>query len=144
MLKLPTRSALSLTAWANLLSTLVGIPLTWIVLLIVQGVFGLTMGTAFPGWPSNLLRVILFPAWFPPGANRQTPWLIPAAALALCVPFFLMSVSWEGGFMRDSLRDRTPQDDRRWAWRAHLLTYGLIVAGLVVVVFLAARPADSK
>lgn len=85
------------SAVANLFSTLVGIPLTWVVLVLVQALSG---GDSYqgPGW----LAITWQAPWLLPN-ERELGWMIPAAALVLCVPFFLASVAIEGTVLKRRL-----------------------------------------
>ena len=55
-------------------------------------------------------------------------WMIPVAALVLCVPFFFMSVFVEAFIARRLLASHAPAHVRSWSWRANLASYGAIVA----------------
>jgi hypothetical protein len=85
------------TAVANLVSTIVGIPLTWLVLAPCQMVIGLAVYRipAMQNWDGPMARVIsvvLSAAWLPPFQIEASPWIVPLAALVLLVPFFFVSV----------------------------------------------------
>lgn len=71
---------------ANALSTLVGVPLTWLALVVIQLITG--GGTPHGvGWHS----VIWQAPWLIPH-EEDLHWMIPAAGLVLTVPFWLVSV----------------------------------------------------
>jgi len=75
----------------NGVSTLVGIPLTWLALLALQLVSG--GGGAYgpaSGW-HRLLEVTLQAPWLIP-CEQDLPWMIPSGTLVLLLPFF--AVSW--------------------------------------------------
>jgi hypothetical protein len=130
VLRVPWQRALEVSAAANGLSTLVGIPLAWIVTFTM---------TAIPAYAADsLLRPeIAFyfatPAavtWLPP-ISKTTAWMIPAALAFLCIPFLLASVWIEASVARKMLPDAEVSVIRCWAWRANLASYGAIVLCLV-------------
>jgi hypothetical protein len=95
--KFPFRQAVSAQITANCISTLIGIPITWLVIVLFEM-------TAFE-WSSHLLpeRVvsILSPlagaAWLAP---ERTLWVTGIAIAVLTLMFYLMSVVTEGFVVR--------------------------------------------
>lgn len=86
--------ALKATAIANLASTLVGIPITWFALVILQ------MSTGGGGAHGIGLRAVTWQApWLIP-YEKDLPWMIPCAALFLNIPFFIASVFIEARVVR--------------------------------------------
>lgn len=80
----------------NLYSTLFGIPLTWIILVVIQVITGGDRGIYNIG---ILLRNILSVTWQAPWLmpSNDLHWQIPAAALFLLIPFFLLHGLWKLG-----------------------------------------------
>jgi hypothetical protein len=113
---------------ANILSTAVGVPLSWAVLVIAATVLG-GLVSVLPGGFDSPLRWVLAPffvAWLGPGVERHA-WWIPLAFLGLQLPFFAVSVwlerrivAWFGRWPREAVA--------RWSWEANILSYSLIVA----------------
>ncbi len=128
--------SLRVSAIANLVSTVAGVPLTWIVLTV--GELGLTgLGSAFAPrghlYPHMLIgevgeRMVFFfvtSPWLYPDENALY-WMVPAAALLLLVPFFFASVWIEYRVARRMLgRDQAPRI-LAWAWRANMVSYILL------------------
>lgn len=128
LLVLPFLQSAKLSFFANAWSTLVGIPLTWLALVLVEVAAGAASSylQPKPGHASLLLSPIFAP-WLGPGARS---WHVFAAAAFLCVPFMLVSIRVE----RWSAAKRIPHEDaRRWAYIANLATYLPIVAILVAL-----------
>jgi hypothetical protein len=96
---------------ANLASTVVGVPITWIALVLLQMVSG--GGSAYGlDTPSHKLLAVTWQApWLIP-YEGDLFWMIPAASLVLLVPFFFTSYfveklvvfRLENGISRDLLR----------------------------------------
>ena len=121
------------TAAANLVSTIVGIPLTWLALVACE------MAVPEIHWHGPVARVIGFvftAAWLPPSGTPSSS--IPLAALVLLVPFFFVSVWSEWLVMKNMLpvsaAEVAPEGEvsKRQLWRAvrdaNFLSYGFLVA----------------
>lgn len=130
ILKTGWKRNLIMVSVANAFSTLLGIPVTWILLVLCQmfsgggGAYGL--GTN----ETRLLAVTLQSPWLIP-YEADLNWMIPAATAVLCVPFFFMSVFVEEISARRFVEKEDRALLRRWAWQANGITYGCIVIGLV-------------
>ena len=92
-----TRDALRLNAASNVVSTLVGVPIAWGVMLLLQlGAVALLISTGVAErWtnPGPLAQAIFFlfaSAWVETPENGSIG-VIPAATLVLLVPFFFAS-----------------------------------------------------
>jgi hypothetical protein len=90
--------AMKSNAVSNLVSTLVGIPLAWAIMLGLQfGAIASVEKSHFLDSNSPLAIVVallLNSAWIPP-AEGSNVWWIPAAILVLLVPFFFASYGIE-------------------------------------------------
>jgi hypothetical protein len=115
-----------MAASANLVSTLVGIPVTWGILVFLQLITGAGAGWGLETPLQKVLAVTVQSPWLIP-YEGDLDWMVPAAAAVLCVPFFFMSVWCENvvarGLVEKSLRPNVWQ----WAWLANSLSYGLIL-----------------
>jgi tetratricopeptide (TPR) repeat protein len=128
--------SLKVSAIANLVSTVAGVPLTWILLAVVE--MALTYlggalaphGRPYPPLPlgeagEQALALIVTSPWLNPDESRLY-WMMPAAALLLCVPFFFASVWIEYRVARRMMgRDQAPRV-LGWAWRANVTSYVLL------------------
>ena len=112
--------ALGAVLIANLASTLVGVPLTWIVLVIVQIVTGggVDRGVGFHAvtWQAP---------WLIPH-DDHLHWMIPAAGLTLIVPFFLVSAWSESLIVRAMWRTDDRRKIRMAVWSANAISYTLL------------------
>jgi hypothetical protein len=137
-LNLPMGRALAAQATANCVSTLVGIPVTWVLLALGQMLL-----TQWSGWdrvPRPLLLLLSFvlgAPWLGPGAE-QIAWLVPLAVVMLTVPFYAMSVVSEGFVVGQFFRHLPYAVIRRWTVRANAISYTILVA-LVLVGWLTPR-----
>ena len=124
-LGLASPSAFKTTTISNLVSTIVGIPLTWILLVLIQmlagggGAYGLdtTLG--------KVLSVTLQAAWLIP-YESDLHWMIPVAGLVLLVPFFFASWWSEYFVTKKMLKDHSAQRVKIAVRNANILTYVLL------------------
>lgn len=106
---------------ANLVSTLVGVPATWFVLVVIQ------MSAGGGGYLRNpVAEVTLQSPWLIPDRYNMD-WKVPAAAAALCPIFYVLSAWSELMVLRPSLKRLEIQHATRAVWMANALTYGLIL-----------------
>ncbi len=115
---------------ANVASTIVGIPVTWIGLVVLEMVCG---GGRVYGLETNFTRIL--------AVTLQSPWLVPypddvewmklAAAAVLCVPFFFMSVAVEYSCGKRYVAAEKHALVLRWSWIGNGITYGIIIAWLL-------------
>lgn len=130
---LKTRAALlaKSTAIANVVSTIIGIPLTWVALVILELVTdgGSAYGLTTP--LQKFLAVTWQAPWLIP-YERELYWMIPAASLALLVPFFFASYFIEASLVA-RLERRFPVSQVRAAvFRANVASYiGLAIFNIV-------------
>lgn len=127
LFSVPWRSALMLSGEANLYSTLAGIPGAWLALFVLEAIAG-GLASLLPdaqqaSWGAYLLAPFMAP-WFAIWGPEDA-WLVPAAAMWLCVAFFFVSV-WLERRVLSSRPYLASVAVRRWSWEANLLSYGMI------------------
>lgn len=117
---------------ANVLSTLVGVPLAWLAMFVLELAvmlpFGLVAETsewqsAGPVW--EILGFLLSVAWLPP-AEDYLHWMVPAAVALLLVPCFFLSVLLERSSCLRSWPAAEPARVRRGVFAANLASYALL------------------
>lgn len=122
--------------YANFLSTLFGIPITWFVMLVIQicipgggGTFPELSGTIWP----YVLGVTVQAAWLIPYGS-QFYWMVPVAFIVLLIPFFFASYWIEGNFIAARLGKgfESKQALRKAAFKANMFSYGML---LLVAIF---------
>jgi hypothetical protein len=103
----PFKASLISNAAANLVSTLVGIPLTWALLVFVEmaavpllvPVVDSQAGKLGPAVVQSLL-VALYSPWLAPFDDSTLRWAMPVAILILLAPFFWVSYRVERRVIR--------------------------------------------
>jgi len=128
-----TRQQLWPVAKANLLSTLVGIPIAWLAMLALEaGAAGLVFGLL----PASVgeapaVRYLLFPfmaAWIVGSSKLE----FQVAFLVLALPFCAVSVFIEHRSLRGPIREELRPVLRRAVRRANVLTYALLCLAVTV------------
>ena len=124
-MRLTGKAAGKASAIANLVSTLVGIPLTWLGLVAGQLITGGDTAHGLGTLPDKLLAVTWQAPWLIP-YESELGWMIPAAGLMLLGPFFLVSWWTEYLVARRMLVDIEARLLKKAVRNANLLTYGLL------------------
>ena len=125
-LKLPFRQMLWPITKANLISTLVGVPVAWLVMLTPLMVvsFGFSLLPTSSTIPS-FVEYLLLPftaAWI----TGTSSWQIYFAFVVLTVPFCIVSIFLEEGVLRKLLSDRDHSTIHSLTVRANVWSYALL------------------
>lgn len=126
-------ASLRLVVWpvakANLISTLVGVPVAWAAMLLLEfliaGGIVRALPTAITEAPS--FQYVLLPfaaAW----VGGSSPWEVYAAFVVLAVPFCLVSVYIERRYLSAGFPGELASQVREAVRVGNVLTYGLLVA----------------
>ena len=116
-------------AAANVVSTLIGVPLAWLVMLALQFAIALPVLSAADKWHWNLeapvfqvMGFILNSAWVG-DEGESMMWVIPAATALLLIPCFYLSVWIESRVCFRTWKNSDPGVIRRGIYRANLASY---------------------
>lgn len=121
------------SAAANAVSTIVGIPVAWILLVVVQMVTGGGYARGLMTAGQRVYAVTVQSPWLIPYEQNEMRWMVPTAGLVLCIPFFFASVVCEYLVMK-KLNPGKEAAVKRWAWSANAISYGIIAVLLVGLV----------
>jgi hypothetical protein len=131
-LKLLFGRSLKVMGIANIESTLIGIPITWGVWVIVEMILGYMSYRVFenfhislPESVSLLFALTVGAAWLGP-VESYLYWMVPAASLVLLIPFFYVSWLFERHRAKRLLKEYGPADIYRATFIANLYSYGLL------------------
>jgi hypothetical protein len=117
---------------ANLFSTLLGIPITWFALALIELLaFGSARGFETP--LQKLYAVTVQSPWLMP-YGEQSPWIVPVAAAVLSIPMYVMSVLTEYIITRFFFRSAPRKRILRWQLIGNACSYVFLI-GLLVIVF---------
>lgn len=129
----------------NAVSTLVGIPITWAFLAFTQATNG--GGTSWPlRTPLDRVAAVTLQApWLIP-REKGLGWMIPAASLALLIPFYVASVFVENWLLERRWK-RAYGEGRRFGAvaLANLASYTLLACfyGVMLCIGIMYREAES-
>jgi hypothetical protein len=119
---------------SNLVSTLIGIPLTWLILVVIQMFTGGGRAYGIDTLIGRIIAVTWQAPWLIP-YESDLGWMIPAAGIVLLVPFFFVSCWIEYIISRRVLRESDAKAVKIAVRGANLLTYGLMSLCLFIWLF---------
>lgn len=128
LMAIPLRRALLSTLVGNAVSSIVGIPLTWVILAALEltccgNAFGLST------FGSRVYAVTVQAPWLIP-YEKDFSWMIPAALVAMAVPCFIASVLIEAPINR--LFFKSVPTRALWRATAFSNAYSYLLLGLLV------------
>ena len=124
---------------ANVASTFLGVPATWVVLVILQMSIGGGGGMPLATTSDRLIASIVQSPWIVP-YRYDIHWLMPAAGLVLTAPFLVASVFIEHWVISKLLCNKATKSampSRTIAWRANLVSYGFVGIFWVIALYSA-------
>lgn len=133
VLKVDFVAAVCLSARANIVSTLVGIPIAWALLAAIEMLVWQRLphtGISSTFWLQHAFTdgAWIMPLWDAP------KWYAPTALCLLNIPFCLMSVYVERWIInKQREHEITALMATKWAWEANLLSYTLLTAGTILL-----------
>jgi hypothetical protein len=130
------------SSFSNMVSTLVGIPLTWLILVILQMFTG---GGGVVGAQSPFLRYFLAVTWQAPWLipyESQLYWMVPTAATLLLVPFFFASWLIEAFIAKIMIKDIEKRIINKAVFVANLLSYAILL--FLAIIWLVVSIALKK
>jgi len=139
-LELPAGKAFRVSAWANVATTFVGVPVTWILLYLLEMLTGGGHAYGIETPLQKFLAVTWQAPWLIPyEMEGNLKWMVPTAAMWLLVPSFFTSWWLEARVARRLLKDADRGRVRAAMLRANILSYSfleiLAVVWLVWSVF---------
>jgi hypothetical protein len=137
LLSIEWRTSLVQMTKANLISTLAGIPITWVALVALEmGAAALTTNfTTSDSYPplaaGDIGNVLLSAPWLGPFTGGGY-WKVPVATMALLVPFFFVSGWLEALLVRRALPGIPASAVRGAVWKANLASYSFLLLACIV------------
>jgi hypothetical protein len=116
------------TAIANIISTLIGVPLAWFVMFALElGING-SHGAVKTNSPVlDALHFIAGIAWLTPN-EKNIYWEVPTALALLLIPTFFISVWIERFICRKWWKDLNTTSVKRAVFKANLASYAVLFA----------------
>jgi hypothetical protein len=126
-LELSLGQSLKTVSFSNVVSTIIGIPITWFMLVVVQIVTGGGGAYGIDTVMGKIMAVTWQAPWLIP-YEKDLNWMIPAAGLVLLIPFFFASW-WSEYFVSKKINKTLPPHIIKSKVRnANLITYSLLAA----------------
>lgn len=147
---------------ANLVTTFIGIPVTWFLLILLEFASVIVLGALFDGnaW-TKTFSVTLGAPWVAPGHNDEQ-WIIVGAMLFLLIPYGIMS--WwveykivqmlvgknqsESGLegnpyelVNKAIDIATPEQIKRAVGKANLISYCLLAVFVIAIFAASYKPS---
>lgn len=125
MLRIDWRKAIEISVKANCISTLIGIPVAWFFMLLIQMVVGLGLSN-FQNVP-DLIQYATFPfmvAWL---GDVSSAWYVYFAFCVLSIFFCLISIYIERGVAKRYIEPVFSNSVNEWAKLANITSYSIIV-----------------
>ncbi len=137
-LQLQEKEAIKTATASNLLSTIVGVPLTWVILVLIQMITGGGSAYGIDTLFDKALAVTWQAPWLIP-YEPELNWMVPVAGLVLLVPFFFVSW-WSEYFITKKMhKNIEPILVKAHVLRANLITYSLLSLWPIVMLII---PSD--
>lgn len=131
-LPLSLRDAFLGISKANAFSTIVGVPLAWLAMLVLEFAVMLPFGLAAEKWkwePEGpvwqVLGFLFSVAWLGP-AEAYLHWMVPAAVALLLLPCFYLSLVLERRSCIRTWAGADPERVRRGVFAVNLASYALL------------------
>lgn len=129
-LGLSISQSLKTVSVSNMVSTIVGIPVTWFLLVLVQMLTGGGGAYGLDSYMGKVLAVTWQAPWLIP-YETDLNWMIPAAGLVLLVPFFFASW-WSEYLVSKKMLQALPSNILKVKVRnANLITYCMLACWLL-------------
>ncbi|WP_306519921.1 hypothetical protein [Rheinheimera sp.] len=126
-LGLSISQSLKTVSVSNIVSTIVGIPVTWFLLVLVQMLTGGGGAYGLDSYMGKVLAVTWQAPWLIP-YETDLNWMIPAAGLVLLVPFFFASW-WSEYLVSKEMLQALPSNILKVKVRnANLITYCMLAS----------------
>ena len=132
-LELSNKLSFKVVTISNLVSTIVGIPLTWVILVVIQMVTG---GGGAYGLNTTLGKVLAV-TWQAPWLipyETSLDWMVPVAGLFLLIPFFFVSWWSEYFVSKRMIQNIEFPVLKKQVRNANLITYGLLTLWPIVML----------
>ena len=136
MLKISLRTSTKAIVTANLVSTLIGFPLLWFLLVVVQMLTGGGAAYGLRTFWARVYAVTIQAPWLIP-YEEDLRWMIPIAAAYLLIPAFFASVFIERWICGLFWREQEKIQVRRFSWAAHFASYAVLF--VVVAIYYGIR-----
>ena len=133
--KIPFRRSLGVATTSNVFSTLLGVPLAWLAMALVEGLyFGAARGTDSL-W-AKIYAVTVQSPWLIP-YEKDLVWMVPIAGVMLAIPLCLMSIVSEYFVTKLMLPELPSTLKWQWMWKANVASYLFLIVAILAMPVVA-------
>lgn len=137
ILEITYKKAIVPSGVVNLVTTIIGFPLSWGLLLGLELLT--TSGSCGPGFSNigtSIVTVIIESAWICPWENYLY-WLIPVAFIISLIVAFFVSVLVEYLILKKIFKDFDKQKIKKGVWIANFVSYSFLVILSLIYLFVS-------
>jgi len=121
---------------SNLVSTIVGIPIAWLLLLLIELVT--TFGRPFDlsTFFGQIMTVALQSAWFmPPNTNAGSAmsWMLPLTFVVGLIPAFFISIWIEARIVMKFFKEKDGVEIKKVVKKANIYSYGALIILCIIL-----------
>jgi hypothetical protein len=129
--KIPFRRSLAVATTSNIFSTLLGVPLAWLAMVLVEGLyFGEAKG--LDSLWAKIYAVTVQSPWLIP-YEKDLVWMVPIAGVVLAIPLCLMSIVSEYFITKLMLPELPSTLKWQWMWKANVASYLFLLAVILAL-----------
>ncbi|MCK9604313.1 MAG: hypothetical protein M0R66_08155 [Candidatus Omnitrophica bacterium] len=125
LLRIKYRQTILPSLFGNLASTIIGIPLSWLLMVAVQLITGGGRAFGLSTLLGKIISVTWQAAWLIP-YESDLWWMIPVAAAVGLIPAYFISVLIEFWIVKKYFKDKDRLEIKGAVVRANQVTYGLL------------------
>jgi hypothetical protein len=130
--QVPYRRAVAASAAANVTSTIVGIPLSWLLLFLAQVILGVVLGVILPDSQMNAISAtagaLFSGGWISPIFINESYWMVPFGSAIGIVGAYPISIWIEQRVAKRFFETSRSVAVRQAVRTANRTTYGLLLA----------------
>jgi hypothetical protein len=124
---------------ANLVSTVIGYPLAWILMFGLEMLLYALKNIHLP----DVITFIFSVAWLGP-MDEYNAWLIPVASIIGLIPAYFISVYSEYFIIGIFFKETDKKTLLRYSWIINSASYALLLLIAVIFIFVYYKPMPNK
>jgi hypothetical protein len=141
-LNIPFGRSTKIMTIANLESTIIGIPLAWAAMLLLEIGIGLLVSslpfaqTLYNNTFASVVMTFFSAAWIAPD-EKHAHWMVPLALIVLMIPFFFATWWIEYKSVKRQMKEADSGEIKTATRNLNLISYGSLVSILAIWLIVA-------
>jgi hypothetical protein len=128
------KKCLTTAGSSNIMSTIIGLPLTWLLLVFIQMIAGGGGNMPDDTIAQRFFAMILQAPWQLP-YRYDLIWMVPRAAIVMLVPFFFVSYFIERRVTQSLMQDSDQQEIHKGVLWGNITSYTFLAGFWIMVLF---------